>query len=584
MDVKEKYINFFEKKGHEQISSASLIPDNDPTSLFITAGMQPLVPYLMGEVHPKGNKLVNYQKCVRTNDLDEVGDKTHHTFFEMLGNWSLGNYFKEESIKYSFEFLTKDLGISVDKLAVSVFKGNDTVGADEFSANVWRSLGIPNERIAYLGEEDNWWGPVSDTGPCGPDTEIFYYRSDEKIPTHFDPEDDNWVEIWNNVFMEFNKNPDGSYTPLKQQNVDTGMGVERITSILEDVDDNYLSSIWLELINKIMEISGCSYEEFSKEIRIIADHIRAVVFIASDPANIRPSNSDQGYILRRLIRRVIRYAKKINIDINSDFEKDLAKIVIKQYSKYYDELKTNENVVYEVLENEKNKFSKTLEKGLREFDKIISTLDNNIIDSEKAFKLYDTYGFPIELTIELANEKEINVDLEGFKKKFKEHQEKSRQGVSDKFKGGLSSDSLINAKYHTATHLLNAALKEVLGEHVCQKGSNINEQRLRFDFPHPEKVTKEQLEEVEKIVNKYISMGMDVSKVTMNKEEALKTDAEAAFIDRYGDNVDIYTIGHISKEFCGGPHVKNTSELGEFKIKKEESVGSGLRRIKAVLK
>ena len=584
MDVKEKYINFFERKGHEQIPSASLIPENDPTSLFITAGMQPLVPYLMGEEHKKGKRLVNYQKCVRTNDLEEVGDKTHHTFFEMLGNWSLGDYFKEESIKYSFEFLTKDLGIDIDKLAVSVFKGNETVGADEFSASVWRDLGIARERIAYLGEEDNWWGPVGDTGPCGPDTEIFYYRSDKKTPVNFDPEDDNWVEIWNNVFMEFNKNEDGTYTPLKQQNVDTGMGVERITSILEDVDDNYLSSIWLDLVNKIVELSGCSYSEFSKEIRIIADHIRAVVFIAADPSNIKPSNSDQGYILRRLIRRLIRYSKKLNIDIESDFEIVLANMVIEQYSEHYEELVKNKEVVFDVLTNEKNKFSKTIEKGLKEFDKIVSNLENNIIDSEKAFKLYDTYGFPIELTIELANEKEINVDLEGFKKRFKEHQEISRQGVSGKFKGGLSSDSLINAKYHTATHLLNAALKEVLGDHVCQKGSNINEERLRFDFPHPEKVSKEDLNKVEEIVNDYISKGLEVTKVTMSKEEALKTDAEAAFVDRYGNEVDIYSIGDISKEFCGGPHVSNTNELGTFKIKKEESIGSGLRRIKAVLK
>jgi alanyl-tRNA synthetase len=585
MNVKDKFINFFISKNHAKLNSASIIPENDPTSLFNTAGMQPLVPYLMGQPHPLGKRLVNYQKCFRLTDLDAIGDKTHHTFFEMLGNWSLGDYFKEDSIKWSYEFLTKELNIPVNKLAVTVFEGNEFVSKDDESANIWMSLGIKKERIAYLGVKDNWWGPAGETGPCGPDTEIFYFRSEEEVPEVFDPEDNRWVEIWNNVFMEYNKTSDGKYIPLVSKNVDTGMGVERITSVLEGVNDNYETSIWKPVIEKIEQISNLKYEHeaIKRTMRIIADHIRAVVIISGDNANIRPSNTDQGYILRRLVRRMLRYAKKLEIDITSDFAIVLADLIINIYKEYYSELETNKNQIFETISKEQIKFSKTLEKGLKEFEKIISNLKDNYIDKDNAFRLYDTYGFPIELTEELAEEHNIKVDSLGFKEKFKEHQEKSRMGAEHKFKGGLSSESDMNVKYHTATHLLNAALKEVLGSHVCQKGSNITDERLRFDFPNDTKLTDEQLNETEQLVNKYIQEQIPVIKKEMSKEEALKIGAEAAFIEKYGDIVNVYFIGDISKEFCGGPHVSNTKELGVFKITKEEASSAGIRRIKAVL-
>jgi alanyl-tRNA synthetase len=584
MELKNKYIEFFVSKDHKKLNSASIIPENDPTSLFNTAGMQPLVPYLMGQPHPLGKRLVNYQKCFRLTDLDSIGDETHHTFFEMLGNWSLGDYFKDESIEWSFEFLTKILNIPVDKLAVTVFRGNDFVAKDEESASIWKKFGIKEERIAYLGEEDNWWGPAGETGPCGPDTEIFYFRSNDETPKIFDPEDKRWVEIWNNVFMQYNKDENGNFVPLVSKNVDTGMGVERVISVLEGVSDNYLTSIWLPIIRKIEEISGYKYEdlETKKAMRIIADHIRAIVILAGDNANIRPSNTDQGYILRRLIRRMLRYAKKLNIDITSDFALVLAEMIIEMYQSYYEELKKNKESILEVIKQEQTKFSKTLDKGLKEFEKIIKNIDS-IIDKDNAFKLYDTYGFPIELTEELAKESNLEVDIEGFKEKFKEHQEKSRMGAEHKFKGGLSSTSDMNIKYHTATHLLNAALKEVLGPHVCQKGSNITEERLRFDFPNDTKMTDEQIIMTENLVNNYINQELAVTYKEMEKEEALTIGAEAAFVEKYGDIVSVYFIGNISKEFCGGPHVANTKELGIFKIIKEEASSAGIRRIKAIL-
>lgn len=546
---------------------------------------QPLVPYLKGEPHPEGKRLTDVQKCFRTNDLDEVGDKTHHTFFEMLGNWSLGDYFKKEAISWSFEFLTKCLEIPVEKLAVTVFKGNDMVEADAESVEIWKSTGIKEEKIKYLGEDDNWWPNMELTGPCGPDTEIFYWRSEEPVPEKFDPENDNWVEIWNNVFMQYNHEADGTFKPLKNKNVDTGLGVERVTAVLEGVTDNYKSSIWKDIIKKIEEISNHSYhdEKYTRSMRIIADHIRAIVIISGDDAQIKPSNTDQGYILRRLIRRMIRYAKKLDIEINSDWEQVLAELIINQYSKYYHELERNRQNILDVLKNEKIKFNKTLEKGLREFEKAIQNIKDNKIDKDIAFKLYDTYGFPIELTQELAKESGLEVDVQGFNEKFKEHQEKSRAGSNQKFKGGLASTGDMEIKYHTATHLLNAALKKVLGEHVHQKGSNITAERMRFDFSHDEKMTPEQKQEVEDLVNKYISMAIPVEKLEMKKEDAVKMGAEAMFMDRYADIVTVYKIGDVSLEVCGGPHVKNTSELGKFKIKKEESSSAGVRRIKAVL-
>ena len=583
MNIRDKYIEFFVSKGHKQIPSAPVVPENDPSVLFNTAGMQPLVPYLMGEPHPYGTRLCDYQKCIRTNDLDEVGDVTHHTFFEMLGNWSLGDYFKKESITWSFELLTKHLNIPVEKLSVTVFKGNDIVPADNESADLWKSLGISENKIAFLGEDDNWWPNMELTGPCGPDTEIFYWRSDEEVPSKFDPENDNWVEIWNNVFMQYNHKPDGTFEPLKKKNVDTGMGLERITAVLEGVNDNYESSIWKGTIKKIEEISGKSYYGNEKAFRIIADHIKAAVFISSDPAGIKPSNTDQGYILRRLIRRAIRYAKMIDIDINSNWESEIAKNIIDEYKKYYSELSTNENVVMEVLKNEKIKFSRTLEKGLREFEKIVKNLNENEINKDLAFKLYDTYGFPIELTLELAKERGLTVDEKGFYEKFKAHQELSRTASAGKFKGGLAGNSEIETKYHTATHLLNAALKVVINKDVHQKGSNITDERMRFDFSCDHKLTDEEKKAVEDLVNKWIEENLPVTKKEMSKEEAIKSGAECMFIEKYPDIVTVYSIGDVSKELCGGPHVNNTSELGHFKIKKEEASSAGVRRIKAIL-
>lgn len=581
-NLREKYISFFESKGHKMIPSAPVVPENDPSVLFNTAGMQPLVPYLMGQPHPYGTRLCDYQKCMRTNDLDEVGDVTHHTFFEMLGNWSLGDYFKQDSITWSFELLTKVFEIPVERLAVTVFKGNDIVSADDESANIWRSLGINEKRIKFLGEDDNWWPNMELTGPCGPDTEIFYFRSDDEIPEEFDENDDRWVEIWNNVFMQYNHNEDGTFTELPKKNVDTGMGLERITAVLEGVTDNYMSSIFVDVIEKIEKISRLEYKGNEKAMRIIADHIRSAVFISADPAGIKPSNTDQGYILRRLIRRAIRYAKKLNIDINSNWEEEIAVVIIDKYSKYYPELEQNREVVLEVLKAEKVKFNRTLEKGLKEFEKMVSKVEDKKLDKDHAFRLYDTFGFPIELTVELANEMGIEVDEEGFKEKFRAHQEISRAGAKEKFKGGLASTGDIETKYHTATHLLNAALKVVIGNDVHQKGSNITAERMRFDFSCDHKLTDEEKQKVEELVNKWIDEKYDVVKEEMKKEEAISSGAECMFIERYPDIVTVYRVGDVSAELCGGPHVKNTSELSHIKIKKEEAVSAGVRRIKAV--
>lgn len=580
MSVKDLYIDYFKSKGHKQIPSAPVVPENDPSVLFNTAGMQPLIPYLIGQDHPYGKRLCDYQKCIRTNDLDEVGDKTHHTFFEMLGNWSLGDYFKEESINYSFEFLTKVLNIPVEKLAVTVFAGDNDIPRDEVSAGVWKSLGISEKRLAYLEKEDNFW-IAGEVGPCGPDTEIFYFRSNDSIPEVFDPNDDRWVEIWNNVFMEFYKDESGKYSELPKKNVDTGMGFERITAVIEGVDDNYKSSIWKDVINEIESISGLKYEGNEVSMRIIADHIRTAVFISADNSMIKPSNTDQGYILRRLIRRAIRHARRLNIDINSNWEERLALIIINKYSSYYSELDANKDVVLEVLRLEKNKFNRTLEKGLKEFEKV--TKNNRSIDGLTAFHLYDTYGFPIELTCELADELNLDVDVDGFKEKFKAHQELSRAGSSQKFKGGLASTGDMEVKYHTATHLLNAALKIVVSKDVHQKGSNITSERMRFDFSCDHKLTDEEKIKTEELVNSWINDGLNVTVKEMSKEDAVSSGAECMFIEKYPDIVTVYSIGDVSHELCGGPHVKNTSELGYFKIIKEEASSAGVRRIKAVL-
>lgn len=579
MNLKDLYINFFVSKGHKQIPSSPVVPENDPSVLFNTAGMQPLIPYLLGQPHPYGTRLCDYQKCVRTNDLEEVGDTTHHTFFEMLGNWSLGDYFKDESISWSFEFLTKVLNIPIERLAVTVFAGDDTIPFDEVSHDKWLSLGIKEERIART-VSDNFW-IAGESGPCGSDTEIFYFRSNDEIPDVFDPEDNRWVEIWNNVFMQYFKSKDGIVTDLPHKNVDTGMGVERTTAILEGVNDNYLSSVWKDIIDLISELSNLPYEGNEKSMRIIADHIRTAVFISADPSGIKPSNTDQGYILRRLIRRAIRHAKQLGIDINSNWEEQIAGLILKKYKPYYKELVDNENVVYEVLKNEKIKFNRTLEKGLKEFEKV--TKDSKTIDGITAFHLFDTYGFPIELTIELAQEQGITVDKQGYLDKFKEHQELSRTASAGKFKGGLAGNSEIETKYHTATHLLNAALKEVVNKDVHQKGSNITPERMRFDFSCDHKLTDEEKSKTEELVNKWIKESLDVTVREMTKEEAINSGAECMFIEKYPDIVTVYSIGDVSHELCGGPHVKNTSELGHFKIIKEEASSAGVRRIKAIL-
>ena len=577
MNIKDKYIEFFVSKGHKQIPSAPVVPENDPSVLFNTAGMQPLIPYLMGQPHPYGTRLCDYQKCLRTNDLDNIGDSYHHTFFEMLGNWSLGDYFKKEAITWSFEFLTQVLNIPVERLAVTVFAGNDKIEFDQESYDTWISLGIKPERIART-ETDNFW-IAGETGPCGPDTEMFYFRSNEQIPETFDPEDERWVEIWNDVFMQYYKDENGNITELPKKNVDTGMGLERIVSVLEGINDNYMSSVWKDVIEKICEITNLPYEGTEQSMRIIADHLRTSVFISADKSGIKPSNTDQGYILRRLIRRAIRHAKKLNLDINTNWEEQIALLIIEKYAPYYEELTENKNIVLEVLKNEKIKFERTLNKGLKEFEKV----SKQDIDGQTAFRLFDTYGFPIELTEELANEKGLKVDVEGFKEKFRQHQELSRTASQGKFKGGLSAGGEMQTKYHTATHLLNAALKVVVNQDVHQKGSNITEERMRFDFSCDHKLTDEEKQKTEELVNQWIQEGLEVTVEEMSKEDAIASGAECMFIEKYPDIVTVYKIGEVSKELCGGPHVKNTNELGKFKIAKEEASSAGVRRIKAIL-
>ena len=540
MNLKDLYINFFVNKGHKQIPSAPVVPENDPSVLFNTAGMQPLIPYLMGQPHPYGTRLCDYQKCIRTNDLDNIGDTYHHTFFEILGNWSLGDYFKKESITWSFEFLTKVLNIPVERLAVTVFKGNDTIPKDEEAIAIWKSLGISDEKIVQT-LDDNFW-IAGDTGPCGPDTEIFYFRSNDEIPKVFDPNDERWVEIWNNVFMQYNKDVDGNVKELPFKNVDTGMGVERTPAILEGVNDNYMSSIWSDVISLISSIAKLPYEGNEKSMRIIADHMRTAVFIAADYAGIKPSNTDQGYILRRLIRRTIRHAKKLNIDINSDFDSQIALLIIDKYKNYYSEIKENQDIVLSVLKDEKIKFNRTLEKGLKEFEKIINNLNEEELNKDLAFKLYDTFGFPIELTVELAGEKNISVDVDGFYEKFKAHQELSRNSSGAKFKGGLAGSGDDEVKYHTATHLLNAALKIVVDENVHQKGSNITSERMRFDFSCDHKLSDDEKRRAEDLVNKWINDGLDVKVLEMPKDMAIKSGAECMFIEKYPDVVTVYSI------------------------------------------
>ena len=578
LELRNKYLNFFKGKGHKIIPSASLIPENDPSVLFNTAGMQPLVPYLLGEKHPEGKRLTDYQKCIRTNDIDEVGDNRHLTYFEMLGNWSLGDYFKKESIKMSFEFLTKELEIPVEKLSVTCFAGNETLEKDEESARYWEEAGIPKERIYFL--KDNWW-IAGETGPCGSDTEMFYDTGKEKCSPECNPDCDcgKYVEIWNNVFMEFFKHEDGTLTPLKQKNVDTGLGLERVNMLLQGKETPYDTEIFIPIMKKLEELQKVD-DIYSR--RIVAEHLRSSMMIICDGG--RPSNLDRGYVLRKLIRRMIRQMNKLQIDLNE--LEELIELNIETLKGMYPELNKNKELIKKVILEEKDKFIKTLTHGEREFNKEINKLKlsgKNIVDGSIVFKLYDTYGFPPEVTSDLAKENGVKIDLEGFKRLFKEHQEKSRAGSNQKFKGGLASTGEMETKYHTATHLLNAALKQVLGEHVHQRGSNITSERMRFDFSHDRKMTPEEKQATEDLVNKWIKQEIPVEKLEMKKQEAIEKGAEAMFIDKYGDIVTVYKIGDISLELCGGPHVENTKELGHFKIKKEESSSSGVRRIKAIL-
>ncbi len=591
-ELRQKFLEFFEKKGHKVIPSASLVPENDPTVLFATAGMHPLVPYLLGQKHPEGNKLASCQKCIRTVDIDNVGDDAHLTFFEMLGNWSLGDYWKEDAIKWSFEFLTKELKISLERLAVSCFAGDIDAPKDEESAKIWEKLGIKKERIVFLQKEDNWWGPAGKTGPCGPDTEMFYWKPNGiRSPKIFDPEDKNlsaqagWVEIWNDVFMQYAKDENGNYMGVSQKNVDTGMGLERTIAVLNGKENVYETDLFLPIIEKIEELSHKKYEDNKKEFRIIADHIKASVFLAS--AGVEPSNIGRGYILRRLLRRAIRYGKALQMPEN--FLIYLIKSIVLIYKEAYPELANNEEGVIFIVRQESEKFERTLEGGLREFGRLAEFKIKNgeTISGVDAFNLYQTYGYPIEILQELAEERGIKIDVEEFKKELEKHQELSRTASAGMFKGGLADASFQTTKLHTAAHIMLAGLRKVLRENVVQKGSNITAERLRFDFSYKEKMTKEQIVETEEFVNGIINKDLPVSFEEVTLEKARELNAMGVFELKYGQMVKVYTIGQgeetVSREICGGPHVERTGILGHFKIQKEESSSSGIRRIKATL-
>ncbi len=580
IEIRNKYLNFFQKHGHVVIPSAPLIPENDPSVLFTTAGMQPLVPYLLGETHPSGTKLTDYQKCVRTNDIEEVGDNRHLTYFEMLGNWSLGDYFKEESVQMSFDFLTQELNIPVEKLSVTCFAGDEDCERDTTTAECWKKAGIPEERIYFFGKDDNWW-IAGEEGPCGPDTEMFYDTGKPKCSEECNPSCGcgKYVEIWNNVFMEFFKDKEGKYTKLKQHNVDTGLGLERMAMLLQGKETPFETELFAPIMNKLAELQ--KVDNIASR-RIVTEHLRSSMMITCDGG--RPSNVDRGYILRRLIRRMIRHMNKLQISL--DELSTLIDINVENLKEMYPALETNKETIKTVILEEKDKFVKTLTKGEREFVKemeIVKAEGKDVLPGLVVFKLYDTYGFPPEVTEELANENGMKIDKEEFEKLFKEHQEKSRAGAEQKFKGGLAGSGEMETKYHTATHLLNAALRVVLGSHVHQRGSNITADRMRFDFSHPAKMTDEEKQKTEDLVNEWINAAIPVEHVEMKKEEAIAQGAEAMFIEKYGDIVSVYKIGDKSLELCGGPHVSNTSELGHFKIKKEESSSSGIRRIKAIL-
>ena len=580
IEIRNKYLEFFKNHGHAVIPSAPLIPENDPSVLFTTAGMQPLVPYLLGERHPAGTRLTDYQKCVRTNDIEEVGDNRHLTYFEMLGNWSLGDYFKEESIQMSYDFLTKELNIPAEKISVTCFAGDEDCPRDNTTAECWKKAGIPEERIYYFGKDDNWW-IAGEEGPCGPDTEMFYDTGKPKCSPECNPSCGcgKYVEIWNNVFMEFYKDHEGKYSKLQQHNVDTGLGLERMTMLLEGKETPFETELFAPIMGKLVELQ--KVDNIASR-RIIAEHLRSSMMIICDGG--RPSNVDRGYILRRLIRRMVRHMNKLQIAL--DELSTLIDLNVDNLKEMYPALNKNRETIKTVILEEKDKFVKTLAKGEKEFAKEIETVKaqgKDVIPGKMVFRLYDTYGFPPEETEELAGENGMKIDKEEFEKLFKEHQEKSRAGAEQKFKGGLASTGEMETKYHTATHLLNAALKIVLGSHVHQRGSNITAERMRFDFSHPAKMTEEEKKATEDLVNEWIKEAIPVEHLEMKKDEAIRLGAEAMFIEKYGDIVSVYKIGDKSLELCGGPHVQNTSELGHFKIKKEESSSSGVRRIKAIL-
>ena len=580
IEIRNKYLNFFKAHGHTVVPSAPLIPENDPSVLFTTAGMQPLVPYLLGEKHPAGTKITDFQKCVRTNDIEEVGDNRHLTYFEMLGNWSLGDYFKEESIQMSFDFLTKELLIPAEKLSVTCFAGDEDCPKDEVSAECWKKAGIPEDRIYFYGKDDNWW-IAGEEGPCGPDTEMFYDTGKPACSDNCQPSCDcgKYVEIWNNVFMEYFKDASGKYSKLKQKNVDTGLGLERMTMLLQGKETPFDTELFAPIMEKLVELQS---KDDIQSRRIIAEHLRSSMMIVCDGG--RPSNIDRGYVLRRLIRRMIRHMNKL--EINLDEISTLIDINIQNLKEMYPDLEKNAEIIKAVILEEKDKFVKTLTHGEKEFTKAMNQTKQEgkeKIDGKVVFRLYDTYGFPPEMTKELAKENGIEIDMQEFEKLFKEHQEKSRMGSEQKFKGGLADQSEKTIAYHTATHLLHQALRTVLGEHVKQSGSNITEERLRFDFTHPQKMTKEEIQKVEDLVNEQINRNLTVICEEMSYEDAKDSGAIGLFTDKYGEKVKVYTIGDFSKEICGGPHVTNTGDMGTFKIKKEESSSSGIRRIKAVL-
>ena len=587
-ELRSMFLKFFKDHGHAVISSASVIPENDPTVLFTTAGMHPLVPYLMGAKHPAGNRLTDVQKCVRTGDIDDVGDFSHLTFFEMLGNWSLGDYFKEQMIPWSWEFLTSPeyLGLPKDRLAFSVFAGDADCPRDEESAELWRRCGVADDHIFFLPKENNWWGPAGITGPCGPDTEMFIITDKEPCGPDCSPACScgRYLEIWNDVFMQYNKKADGTFEPLAQKNVDTGMGLERTICVLNGKKSVYETDLFADILKKISELSGKEYgsdDETTRAFRIIADHMRTSTFIMGDDRGVSPSNVDQGYVLRRLIRRAVRYG--MGIGMPEGFTGEVAKVIIEQYKDVYPELKRNEAFVLEQLSLEESRFARTLKQGNREFEKLVEKVQDGQIDGVSAFHLYDTYGFPVEMTQELARERGLTVDMDGFHECFRKHQATSQAGAEQRFKGGLADHSEQSARLHTATHLMHAALRKVLGPEVAQKGSNITAERLRFDFSFGRKMTKEELAEVERLVNEAIESHTPITCEEMTVAQAKEQGAIGLFESKYGEQVKVYTMGPYSKEICGGPHAQNTGDLVSFKIKKEESSSAGVRRIKAVI-